>query len=171
MVSSETKQYVESISHQNSHNHTHQIQYQHSYSHATNNFIGVNKDDIRSQSSTHEDIPSNTHDIAPPSPTKYSRTIPTPRASNHSYPTTTTTQHHRSSIQTPTSRPMHVNFDCFSGAAGDMLLSSCLDASPDHSTLLATISEQLKQSIPEIREEFTVSMKRIWRGGMGTNEH
>ena len=61
----------------------------------------------------------------------------------------------------------HAHFDCFSGAAGDMMLASCLDASPDPN-LLERIENDLKKGIPEIAHEFKITMKKVWRGGMGS---
>lgn len=62
---------------------------------------------------------------------------------------------------------IHAHFDCFSGAAGDMMLASCLDASSDPQ-LLERIENDLKKGIPEIAHEFNITMKRVWRGGMGS---
>jgi uncharacterized protein (DUF111 family) len=92
----------------------------------------------------------------------------------------------------------HAHFDCFSGAAGDMMLASCLDAlsSGSHSLLLnmsttrndsstgtsadtttriaspqelmKRIEEDLKKGIPDIQNEFSLTLSRVWRGGMGS---
>ncbi len=63
----------------------------------------------------------------------------------------------------------HAHFDCFSGAAGDMMLASCLDAyAYNPITLLEQIESDLKHGIPEIEHEFTIKVKKFWRGGMGS---
>jgi len=63
---------------------------------------------------------------------------------------------------------LHAHFDCFSGAAGDMMLASCLDASADPAALLRKIKYSMNEGIPELRHEFDISMKRVWKGGMGS---
>ncbi|GFH58880.1 hypothetical protein CTEN210_15356 [Chaetoceros tenuissimus] len=84
------------------------------------------------------------------------------------------------------SKKLHAHFDCFSGAAGDMMMASCIDAAScllkDSSyksytsdlsfsstdELLNLIQDNLKNGIPEIKDEFGLIMKRVWRGGMGS---
>lgn len=62
------------------------------------------------------------------------------------------------------SKGAHVHFDCFSGAAGDMLLAACLDAAaPDSMELLAQVKRGLS-TIPEICNEFDCHMERVIRG-------
>ena len=65
-------------------------------------------------------------------------------------------------------KDLHAHFDCFSGAAGDMMLASCLDASPNPKQLLEQIESDLKNGIPEIRDEFSLQVEKVWRGGMGS---
>ena len=72
----------------------------------------------------------------------------------------------------------HAHFDCFSGAAGDMMLAACLDAadhlpqqqscaplqSPSSSQLLlARVTSDLERGMPELEGEFGLSTKRVWR--------
>ena len=59
---------------------------------------------------------------------------------------------------------LHAHFDCFSGAAGDMLLAACLDASGDPSSLLEHVCQCLKKGIPEIADEFGVTLRKVQRG-------
>jgi len=61
-------------------------------------------------------------------------------------------------------KPYHAHFDCFSGAASDMLLASCLDASPNSHELMQTIKECLKKGIPDIKDEFDIHIQRVWKG-------
>lgn len=59
----------------------------------------------------------------------------------------------------------HAHFDCFSGAAGDMMLASCLDAAGDRKTsLLQHVTRSLEEGMPELRGEFGISVKQVWRG-------
>ena len=79
----------------------------------------------------------------------------------------------------------HAHFDCFSGAAGDMLLAAVLDAadflpplrslevdvnfviapeSKQSDKLLALISNDLENGLPEMKGEFDLSVARVWRG-------
>ena len=83
----------------------------------------------------------------------------------------------------------HAHFDCFSGAAGDMLLAACLDAADflphplqrleaadanddrkvapetkQSEKLLAQISHDLENGLPEMKGEFELSVERVWRG-------
>ena len=69
---------------------------------------------------------------------------------------------------TAASSSLHLHVDPFSGAAGDMLLASCLDASPDPAALLHYVNASLKNGMPEIADEFDVRMEKVWRGGMGS---
>ncbi len=62
----------------------------------------------------------------------------------------------------------HAHFDCFSGAAGDMLLASCLDASGDPGHLREYVTSCLNRGIPELQGEFEIRTKTVWRGGMGS---
>lgn len=72
----------------------------------------------------------------------------------------------------------HAHFDCFSGAAGDMMLAACLDAAdslpkallafesddtPASSQLLARITQDLEQGMPELKGEFELSTTKVWR--------
>ena len=61
---------------------------------------------------------------------------------------------------------LHV--DPFSGAAGDMFLAACLDASPDPAALLSHVQTSLAGGMPDIADEFHIRTKRVWRGGMGS---
>ena len=96
-------------------------------------------------------------------------------------------------------RRCHAHFDCFSGAAGDMLLAACLDAadslpyplqfepsqssgsSPDAlpdvdggqsidgdgatnaDRLMSRLVQDLEGGLPELRGEFRLSSRRVWR--------
>ena len=62
----------------------------------------------------------------------------------------------------------HAHFDCFSGAAGDMLLASCLDASDDPDHLNRHVTTCLAKGMPALAEEFQIRTKKVWRGGMGS---
>ena len=64
----------------------------------------------------------------------------------------------------------HAHFDCFSGAAGDMMFASCLDLAglEQKDLLLNHVSNCLKLGMPEIADEFEISVQRVWRGGMGS---
>jgi uncharacterized protein (DUF111 family) len=69
----------------------------------------------------------------------------------------------------PTRTTYHAHFDCFSGAAGDMMLAACLDAAgEDQSRLLKHITACIEQGLPELKGEFSISAKKVWRGGMGS---
>ena len=83
---------------------------------------------------------------------------------------------------------MHAHFDCFSGAAGDMMLAACLDAadslprptvlkqlgqSPNadgwdtgknSDDLLSRLIHDLEGGLTELKGEFELSAKRVWRG-------
>jgi uncharacterized protein (DUF111 family) len=66
--------------------------------------------------------------------------------------------------ETPT-EPMHAHFDCFSGAAGDMMLAACLDvAKDDRDRLMNHVAQCIGKGMPELQDEFTISCKRVWRG-------
>lgn len=75
----------------------------------------------------------------------------------------------------------HAHVDCFSGAAGDMLLAACLDAADSLPAPLLGISadadgdknsdkfltqlvHDLEGGLPELKGEFELSVKRVWRG-------
>lgn len=60
----------------------------------------------------------------------------------------------------------HAHFDCFSGAAGDMMLASCLDAAGP--SLLPYVQFCLEQGMPELKGEFSLSTKRVWRSDTGS---
>ena len=63
---------------------------------------------------------------------------------------------------------LHAHIDPFSGAAGDMLLASCLDLSPKPAELLSYVKIALREGMPEIADEFDIKVERVWRGGMGS---
>ena len=60
----------------------------------------------------------------------------------------------------------HAHFDCFSGAAGDMMLAACLDAAGP--SLLPYIQFCLENGLPELKGEFSLSTKRVWRSDTGS---
>lgn len=63
------------------------------------------------------------------------------------------------------SEPLHAHFDCFSGAAGDMILASCVDAARDDGgKLLRHVEECLRRGLPELDGEFSITRQRVWRG-------
>eukprot|EP00980_Cylindrotheca_fusiformis_P021762 scaffold8587_cov97-Cylindrotheca_fusiformis.AAC.10 len=65
----------------------------------------------------------------------------------------------------------HAHFDCFSGAAGDMLLASCLDScenEEDRQNLLDHVVHCLENGMPELKDEFEIRMNKVWKGGMGS---
>ena len=68
-----------------------------------------------------------------------------------------------SSWTRPTS-PRHAHIDCVSGAAGDMLLASCLDASGNPDKLAQVVASRLALGIPELDGEFTLSTQKVYRG-------
>ncbi|KAG7361968.1 DUF111 domain containing protein [Nitzschia inconspicua] len=82
--------------------------------------------------------------------------------------TTATTSTTTSFGWTRPSTAYHAHFDCFSGAAGDMLLAACLDAYERPQDLLDYIVDCLVKGIPELDGEFTVEIRRVQRGGMGS---
>mmetsp|Transcript_62141 Transcript_62141/g.72670 ORF Transcript_62141/g.72670 Transcript_62141/m.72670 type:complete len:689 (-) Transcript_62141:16-2082(-) len=74
---------------------------------------------------------------------------------------------------------MHAHFDCFSGAAGDMMLAACCDAHPTLSPekFLEEIQNRLyqglchdndvqnnKSSVGMKKEEFSIRVNRVWKG-------
>jgi hypothetical protein len=60
---------------------------------------------------------------------------------------------------------MHAHFDCFSGAAGDMMLASCIDAAGDiGDQLLGYVGESIRRGFPELDGEFELYRERVWRG-------
>jgi uncharacterized protein (DUF111 family) len=60
---------------------------------------------------------------------------------------------------------MHAHFDCFSGAAGDMMLAACLDvAKDDRDRLMNHVSQCISKGMPELKGEFAISCSRVWRG-------
>src|SRR5210317_981830 len=80
----------------------------------------------------------------------------------------------------------HAHFDCFSGAAGDMLLASLLDAADSlpyplprleagdannevcetkqSQKMLRQMTYDLENGLPELKGEFSLSVERVWRG-------
>jgi uncharacterized protein (DUF111 family) len=67
----------------------------------------------------------------------------------------------------------HAHFDCFSGAAGDMMLASCLDvAATDDDTdadrLLQHIIHCIEEGLPELKGDFSIERRRVWKGGMAS---
>lgn len=84
---------------------------------------------------------------------------------------------------------MHAHFDCFGGAAGDMMLAACIDAAdtlpyrldldldpasadaaddasaqgPNSERLLSRLIFDLEHGLPELKGEFRLSSKRVWR--------
>lgn len=68
------------------------------------------------------------------------------------------------SVQKKSIEGLHAHFDCFSGAAGDMMLAACLDAAgPDSTHLLSQVLAGLK-TIPTISHEFDCYVERVIRG-------
>lgn len=68
----------------------------------------------------------------------------------------------------PRMQEYHAHFDCFSGAAGDMLLAACLDASDDTALLLQHVKFCLRKGLPEIADEFDISVSKVQRGKMAS---
>ena len=62
----------------------------------------------------------------------------------------------------------HAHFDCFSGAAGDMILAACLDAAEDTNALLDLVQDRLREGLPEISKDFRISISRVQRGKMAS---
>jgi uncharacterized protein (DUF111 family) len=64
--------------------------------------------------------------------------------------------------------PMHAHFDCFSGAAGDMMLAACFDvAGEDRDRLMNHVAKCITKGMPELKNEFSISCNRV-RRGMGS---
>jgi uncharacterized protein (DUF111 family) len=92
---------------------------------------------------------------------------------------TTTTTTTNTSKQKPQQEPQwerptqeyHAHFDCFSGAAGDMMLAACLDTAggdQQQECLLRHVTHCLSRGMPELSGEFEITARRVWRGGMGS---
>lgn len=62
----------------------------------------------------------------------------------------------------------HAHWDCFSGAAGDMMLSACLDASDNGTALLTHIQHCIEEGLPELKGEFSLEMKQVIKSDMGS---
>ena len=62
--------------------------------------------------------------------------------------------------------PLHAHFDCFSGAAGDMMLAACIDAAGESEDLLLLddITQRLQNGLPALQGEFKILYTRVWRG-------
>lgn len=59
----------------------------------------------------------------------------------------------------------HAHFDCFSGAAGNMMLAACVDAAADNGDkLVKHVTHCLNKGIPELAGEFRITSERVWRG-------
>lgn len=59
----------------------------------------------------------------------------------------------------------HAHFDCFSGAAGDMMLAACLDAAGDNCQyFLSRAKRCIEQGIPQLKDEFDISIQTVKRG-------
>ena len=82
--------------------------------------------------------------------------------STHEHDECNNQQHSTDELNVP-SPGRHAHFDCFSGAAGDMLLAACLDAAPDPQMLLQQVKDGLL-TMNEIRDEFDLHMERVVRG-------
>ena len=57
--------------------------------------------------------------------------------------------------------------DCFSGAAGDTLLASCLDSCEnvdEQQRLLDHVQYCLKKGMTELETEFNIKAERVWKG-------
>jgi pyridinium-3,5-bisthiocarboxylic acid mononucleotide nickel chelatase len=65
-------------------------------------------------------------------------------------------------------RNVHAHFDCFSGAAGDMILASCLDAAEDSTAMMHRVQECLRKGLPEIADDFQISLTRVHRGKLAS---
>eukprot|EP00934_Nitzschia_sp_Nitz4_P007988 Nitzschia sp. Nitz4//NODE_491_length_15690_cov_71.798657//7349//8608//NITZ4_additional_000073-RA//1//CDS//3329531947//7978//frame0 len=61
---------------------------------------------------------------------------------------------------------VHFHLDCFSGVAGDMMLAACLDASSNPAGLLQHVTQNLRQGLPAIANEFAIEKQRVHRGKM-----
>jgi uncharacterized protein (DUF111 family) len=63
----------------------------------------------------------------------------------------------------------HAHFDCFSGAAGDMMLSACLDAvGEDGPALLNHIQHCIEEGLPDLKGQFSLEMRKVLRSEMGS---
>jgi pyridinium-3,5-bisthiocarboxylic acid mononucleotide nickel chelatase len=63
----------------------------------------------------------------------------------------------------------HAHFDCFSGAAGDMMLAACLDAAGSkQDEMIRYIQFCLEQGLPDLKGEFSISTKRVRKSKMGS---
>jgi len=62
----------------------------------------------------------------------------------------------------------HAHFDCFSGAAGDMMLAACLNSAGEPDRLLAYIQHCIEEGMPELKGEFSISQKQVWRSETGS---
>ena len=69
-------------------------------------------------------------------------------------------------LQTPP-QDLHAHFDCFSGAAGDMILAACLDVPSNSPELLKRIKWNFKLGIPDVRDKYQTKGKKVWNGGRG----
>jgi uncharacterized protein (DUF111 family) len=52
--------------------------------------------------------------------------------------------------------------DCFSGIAGDMLLAACINIGGP--SLLDHVTTCLNEGVPELKGEFEITHKQVWRG-------
>lgn len=60
---------------------------------------------------------------------------------------------------------LHAHWDCFSGAAGDMMLAACLDAAGDDSdAILKHVQDSIRKGLPELAAEFSLECCKVWRG-------
>ncbi|GKY93764.1 hypothetical protein MPSEU_000343600 [Mayamaea pseudoterrestris] len=65
---------------------------------------------------------------------------------------------------------MHAHFDLFSGAAGDMMLAACLDAS--EIDLIDEITQRLELGLVDLAGEFSIHCKQVHRSrGMISAKH
>ena len=62
----------------------------------------------------------------------------------------------------------HAHWDCFSGAAGDMMLAACLDASDNGPALLTHIQHCIEEGLAELRGECSLEMKCVLKSDMGS---
>jgi pyridinium-3,5-bisthiocarboxylic acid mononucleotide nickel chelatase len=91
----------------------------------------------------------------------------------------------RETIHDPDREGLHAHFDCFSGAAGDMLLACLVDAaakepSPNEYlerpqvssvilersrlTFVHNIETRIKKGLPDLAYEFHITCQQVWRG-------
>jgi pyridinium-3,5-bisthiocarboxylic acid mononucleotide nickel chelatase len=71
---------------------------------------------------------------------------------------------------------LHAHWDCFSGAAGDMMLAACLDAVTfdddnvsntsisSSQVFLKKIEDAIKFGLPDLANEFSIDCHRVWKG-------